>query len=66
MVTVPSVDALNSGVRLHHLAALDVKGPDAERFLQGQTSAQVSLADGRFAPSPASARRRGACWPTPN
>lgn len=50
MATLPSVDALNSGVRLHHLAALDVKGVDAEKFLQGQASAQVSLADGRFAP----------------
>ncbi|KPQ24096.1 MAG: hypothetical protein HLUCCA13_11090 [Halomonas sp. HL-48] len=50
MATVPSADALNRGVRLHHLAALDVKGADAETFLQGQTSAQVSLADGRFAP----------------
>ncbi|SES15963.1 hypothetical protein SAMN04487958_10868 [Vreelandella subterranea] len=50
MATVPSLDALNSGIRLHHLAALDIQGPDAEKFLQGQTSAQVSLADGRFAP----------------
>ncbi|WP_136246632.1 CAF17-like 4Fe-4S cluster assembly/insertion protein YgfZ [Halomonas borealis] len=35
---------------LAHLGLLDVLGDDAERFLQGQTSAQVSLADGRFAP----------------
>ncbi|MFY0990330.1 YgfZ/GcvT domain-containing protein [Halomonas sp. C05BenzN] len=35
---------------LVHLAVLDVTGPDAERFLQGQTSAQVTLADGDFAP----------------
>ncbi|SEK26296.1 hypothetical protein SAMN04488129_101145 [Halomonas daqiaonensis] len=35
---------------LAHLGALDVEGPDAETFLQGQTSAQVSLADGEFAP----------------
>ncbi|MEQ6917520.1 YgfZ/GcvT domain-containing protein [Halomonas aquatica] len=35
---------------LAHLGVLDVEGPDAERFLQGQTSAQVSLADGTFAP----------------
>ncbi|WP_083582195.1 YgfZ/GcvT domain-containing protein [Halomonas aestuarii] len=35
---------------LAHLGVLDVEGPDAERFLQGQTSAQVSLADGAFAP----------------
>ncbi|NYT73478.1 folate-binding protein YgfZ [Halomonas sp. QX-2] len=47
-VTV-STPALGS-VRLNHLAALDVKGADAEKFLQGQTSAQVSLADGHFAP----------------
>ncbi|KPQ18917.1 hypothetical protein GA0071314_1931 [Halomonas sp. HL-93] len=47
---VPSFDTLNSGVWLNHLAALDVKGVDAEKFLQGQTSTQVSLADGRFAP----------------
>ncbi|MBB3140974.1 CAF17-like 4Fe-4S cluster assembly/insertion protein YgfZ [Halomonas organivorans] len=35
---------------LVHLGILDVSGDDAERFLQGQTSAQVSLADGHFAP----------------
>ncbi|MDT8878126.1 folate-binding protein [Halomonas saccharevitans] len=35
---------------LAHLGVLDVEGADAERFLQGQTSAQVSLADGGFAP----------------
>ncbi|WP_447957979.1 CAF17-like 4Fe-4S cluster assembly/insertion protein YgfZ [Vreelandella sp. EE7] len=37
-------------VRLDHLAALDIKGANAEKFLQGQTSAQVSLANGHFAP----------------
>lgn len=37
-------------VYLTHLAALDVTGPDAEKFLQGQTSAQVGLANGHFAP----------------
>ena len=37
-------------VRLNHLAILDIKGEGAEKFLQGQTSAQVSLADGQFAP----------------
>jgi len=44
--------ALNATVMtpLAHLGVLDVEGPDAERFLQGQTSAQVSLADGGFAP----------------
>lgn len=35
---------------LVHLGVLDVFGPDAERFLQGQTSAQVGLADGDLAP----------------
>ena len=35
---------------LAHLGVLDVEGPDAETFLQGQTSAQVSLADGDLAP----------------
>lgn len=35
---------------LAQLGILDVSGDDAERFLQGQTSAQVSLADGAFAP----------------
>ncbi|ATJ82870.1 YgfZ/GcvT domain-containing protein [Halomonas beimenensis] len=35
---------------LIHLGVLDVEGEDAKRFLQGQTSAQVSLADGDFAP----------------
>jgi len=35
---------------LAHLGVLDVEGPDAETFLQGQTSAQVSLANGDMAP----------------
>ncbi|TDO13885.1 MULTISPECIES: YgfZ/GcvT domain-containing protein [Halomonas] len=35
---------------LAHLGALDIEGTDAERFLQGQTSAQLSLADGDLAP----------------
>lgn len=39
-----------ASVRLTHLATLDIKGEGAEKFLQGQTSAQVSLADGQFAP----------------
>lgn len=50
MATVSSSNATLGSVRLSHLAALDVKGADAERFLQGQTSAQVSLANGHFAP----------------
>ncbi|GED22432.1 CAF17-like 4Fe-4S cluster assembly/insertion protein YgfZ [Halomonas halmophila] len=35
---------------LAHLGMLDVTGEGAERFLQGQTSAQMSLVDGGFAP----------------
>ncbi|GHE19600.1 YgfZ/GcvT domain-containing protein [Halomonas urumqiensis] len=35
---------------LVHLGVLDVSGADAERFLQGQASAQMTLADGDFAP----------------
>ncbi|MBS9402621.1 folate-binding protein YgfZ [Halomonas sp. TRM85114] len=35
---------------LAHFGVLDVVGSDAETFLQGQTSAQVALADGDFAP----------------
>lgn len=50
MATVTASNLTHGSVRLRHLAALDVKGSDAEKFLQGQTSAQVSLADGRFAP----------------
>ncbi|MFB9869683.1 CAF17-like 4Fe-4S cluster assembly/insertion protein YgfZ [Vreelandella sulfidaeris] len=50
MATVTSPTSVPGSVRLTHLAALDVKGADAEKFLQGQTSAQVSLANGRFAP----------------
>ncbi|MDR5865749.1 CAF17-like 4Fe-4S cluster assembly/insertion protein YgfZ [Halomonas koreensis] len=37
-------------VPLAHLGVLDVRGEGAERFLQGQASAQVALADGDFAP----------------
>ncbi|MFI0471285.1 YgfZ/GcvT domain-containing protein [Halomonas sp. HMF6819] len=40
----------NGEVRLDHLSVLDIKGENAEKFLQGQTSAQVSLANGTFAP----------------
>jgi folate-binding protein YgfZ len=50
MATVTASNPALGSVRLTHLAALDVKGADAEKFLQGQTSAQVSLADGYFAP----------------
>lgn len=34
---------------LVHFAILEIRGNDAERFLQGQTSAQLTLADGNFA-----------------
>lgn len=34
---------------LVHLAVLEIAGADAERFLQGQTSAQLGLANGSFA-----------------
>lgn len=36
-------------IPLVHLSILEVAGADAERFLQGQTSAQLSLAQGDFA-----------------
>ena len=35
---------------LVHLGILDVVGPGADKLLQGQTSAQVDLANGAFAP----------------
>lgn len=50
MAPATTLNASFGSVRLTHLAALDVKGADAEKFLQGQTSAQVSLANGSFAP----------------
>ncbi|MEA2117444.1 folate-binding protein [Halovibrio sp. HP20-50] len=50
MATATPANTSYGSVCLTHLAALDVKGEDAEKFLQGQASAQVSLADGRFAP----------------
>jgi folate-binding protein YgfZ len=48
----PARQALDGTVvtPLVHLGILEVAGTDAERFLQGQTSAQMSLADGDFAP----------------
>ncbi|GAB2711962.1 CAF17-like 4Fe-4S cluster assembly/insertion protein YgfZ [Halomonas garicola] len=52
MTTHASPDSpvtLSATAPLEHLAALDIQGDDAEGFLQGQTSAQVNLADGRFA-----------------
>ncbi|SHL92659.1 YgfZ/GcvT domain-containing protein [Vreelandella subglaciescola] len=42
--------ALTATAPLTHLAALDIKGDDVAGFLQGQTSAQVNLANGHFAP----------------
>ncbi|MCL7930346.1 YgfZ/GcvT domain-containing protein [Halomonas llamarensis] len=41
---------LASTARITHLACVDVKGEDAEKFLQGQTSAHAALANGHFAP----------------
>ncbi|MAX31742.1 MAG: aminomethyltransferase [Halomonadaceae bacterium] len=48
----PARQALDGTVvtPLVHLGILEVAGADAERFLQGQTSAQMSLADGDFSP----------------
>ncbi|SDK97756.1 hypothetical protein SAMN05661010_00649 [Modicisalibacter muralis] len=44
---------------LAHLAVLEVAGADAERFLQGQTSAQLSLANGSFAAPTAFCNAKG-------
>ncbi|WNK18946.1 folate-binding protein [Halomonas piscis] len=49
MTTHASPVTLSATATLEHLAALDIRGDDAEGFLQGQTSAQVNLADGHFA-----------------
>lgn len=49
MPTEPPI-ALTATAPLTHLAALDIKGDDVAGFLQGQTSAQVNLANGHFAP----------------
>lgn len=48
----PARQALETTVMapLVHLGVLDVMGPDTQAFLQGQASAQVTLADGHFAP----------------
>jgi folate-binding protein YgfZ len=44
-------DAERSGLSpLSHLGILECDGPDAARFLQGQTSANVEHANGEFAP----------------
>ncbi|MFD2189910.1 YgfZ/GcvT domain-containing protein [Pistricoccus aurantiacus] len=37
-------------MELEQLGVLEISGTDAVKFLQGQTSAQVTLADGDFAP----------------
>ncbi|MDN6297894.1 MAG: folate-binding protein [Halomonas sp.] len=47
---IASSTALAATAPLTHLSALDIKGNDAAGFLQGQTSAQVNLANGQFAP----------------
>lgn len=44
---------------LMHYAVLEVAGADAERFLQGQTSAQLSLAQGAFAAPTAFCNAKG-------
>ncbi|MHB0775552.1 CAF17-like 4Fe-4S cluster assembly/insertion protein YgfZ [Halomonas sp. WWR20] len=44
---------------LPHLGVLEVDGVDAKAFLQGQTSTQVSLADGTFAPLTAFCTAKG-------
>lgn len=48
--TQPQADSSEAVVRLSHLAIMDICGDGAEQFLQGQTSAQVNLADSHFAP----------------
>ncbi|WP_235937277.1 hypothetical protein [Vreelandella azerica] len=48
--TQPQPQATGASIRLSHLAILDIRGDGAEQFLQGQTSAQVNLADSHFAP----------------
>ena len=49
-----------SAVRLTQYAALDIKA-DAEKFWQGQTSAQAGLANGTAAHL--LLYPKGACWP---
>lgn len=49
-MTTETPIALAATAPLTHLAALDIHGANAASFLQGQTSAQVNLADGHFAP----------------
>ncbi|ALM52650.1 YgfZ/GcvT domain-containing protein [Halomonas huangheensis] len=44
---------------LVHLGALDIQGPDTQRFLQGQTSAQLDLVNGQFAPLTAFCSAKG-------
>ncbi|GAB2799749.1 tRNA-modifying protein YgfZ [Halomonas shantousis] len=44
---------------LPHLRVLEIDGADAKPFLQGQTSAQVDLADGTFAPLTAFCSAKG-------
>lgn len=46
-------------IPLAHLGALDVHGLDAASFLQGQTSAQLKLVDGHFAPLTAFCSAKG-------
>lgn len=44
------LDEENALVALTHLKVLECEGPDAARFLQGQTSANIDHANGEFAP----------------
>ena len=48
--TQTRTDVINAPVRLPYLGVLDIHGDGGEQFLQGQTSAQVNLADSHFAP----------------
>ncbi|WP_367379100.1 hypothetical protein [Halomonas sp. PR-M31] len=51
---------------LIHLGILEIEGTDTKRFLQGQTSAQVELANGDFAPLTAFCSVKGRMLLTPN
>ncbi|MCC5881222.1 MAG: folate-binding protein YgfZ [Halomonas sp.] len=57
----PLQEAMSKAViaPLVHLGVLDVLGPGAAKLLQGQTSAQVDLADGEFAPLTAFCSAKG-------
>ncbi|WP_106478234.1 CAF17-like 4Fe-4S cluster assembly/insertion protein YgfZ [Phytohalomonas tamaricis] len=46
-------------IPLVHLAIIEIEGPDSEKFLQGQTSAQVTQANGHVAPPTAFCTPKG-------